>query len=147
MDKNANSPTEGSVLDHIGIAVRNLKDVVKIYQMIGLEPGECETVADQGVRLQIIPVGNTRIELLQPINEESQITKYLNEYGEGLHHIALTVRDIRETLNKCKSNGIRPIDEDPRVGAGGSLIAFLHPRNTGSVLIELVQSRGENSKD
>jgi methylmalonyl-CoA/ethylmalonyl-CoA epimerase len=129
-----------ATLDHVGIAVRQIAETLKAYRLLGIEPGQREVVADQGVELQMLPVGITRLELLQPMNDDSPLSKFIQKRGEGLHHIALKVQNIEAVLESCKNNGIRLIDEKPRIGAGGSLIAFIHPASTGGVLIELVEN-------
>ena len=126
-------------LDHIGIAVRSIDTAVEFYRMIGIEPGAREVITDQGVEVQMLPAGEARLELLQPIRDDSPISSFLTKRGEGLHHIALKVKDLKSVLSRLKSRGIRLIDEEPRFGAGGQRIAFVHPRSTGGVLIELVE--------
>lgn len=126
-------------LDHIGIAVNDLEVATKVYEMLGLELEEREVVPDQGVEVAMLPAGDTRIELLCPMNEASPVAKYIEKRGEGLHHIALQVSDIRATMATCVANDIRLIDKEPRTGAGGKLIAFIHPKSTGGVLLELTQ--------
>ncbi|MDP8240644.1 MAG: methylmalonyl-CoA epimerase [Candidatus Hatepunaea meridiana] len=126
-------------LDHIGIAVRDLDEATEKYQMLGITLGDREIVSEQGVQLQMLPGGDCRLELLQPISDDSPIAAFLEKRGEGLHHIALRVNDIRATLTRCKAAGVRLINEEPRAGAGGCLIAFINPKSTGGVLIELVQ--------
>jgi methylmalonyl-CoA epimerase len=126
-------------LDHIGIAVRSIETVAEVYRMIGIETGAREVVADQGVEIQMLPVGETHLELLQPIRDDSPLASFLEKRGEGLHHIALKVSDLKSVLSKLKADGIRLIDEEPRIGAGGHWIAFVHPHSTRGVLIELVE--------
>jgi methylmalonyl-CoA/ethylmalonyl-CoA epimerase len=126
-------------LDHIGIAVRSIDTAVEVYRLTGFETGMREIVADQGVEVQILPAGEAHLELIQPIRDDSPVVSFLEKRGEGLHHIALKVNDINGVLNRLKARGIRLIDEEPRIGAGGHRIAFVHPRSTGGVLIELVE--------
>jgi len=126
-------------VDHIGIAVRDLVGMTALYEQLGLIKTEQETVEEQGVQVGIIPAGETRIELLCPFTEESPVAKFIEKKGEGLHHVALAVTDIRETIQRCLDNGVKMIDVEPRLGAGGCLIAFLHPKSTGGTLIELTQ--------
>ena len=130
----------GAILDHIGIAVKQIEDALKTYKLLGIEPGHREVVSDQGVELQMLPVGEARLELLQPMNEDSPISKFIQKKGEGLHHIALKVPNIVAALKSCRDEGIRLIDDQPRLGAGGCMIAFVHPASTGGVLVELVEN-------
>ena len=130
----------GVTLDHIGIAVKQIDETVKAFRLLGVESGEREIVSDQGVELQMLPVGEARLELLQPLNQDSPVSKFIEKRGEGLHHIALKVQNIAEVLEHCRKDGIRLIDEKPRIGAGGYLVAFIHPTSTGGVLVELVES-------
>ncbi len=129
----------GAVLDHIGIAVRGFTSASALFRILGLEVLATETVAEQGVEVAVIPAGGTRLELLRPLDDSSSIAGFLDRRGEGLHHIALRVENIRSALNRCRDAGIELIDDTPRRGVGGSWIAFLHPRSTGGILIELVQ--------
>ena len=132
-------PPTGVRLDHIGIAVRDIETALTTYCKIGIEKGERETVSDQDVEVQVLLAGEARIELIQPTGDDSPVARFLEKRGEGLHHIAFEVNDLRDTLERLKSEGIRLIDEIPRVGVGGSLIAFVNPRSAAGVLIELVQ--------
>jgi methylmalonyl-CoA/ethylmalonyl-CoA epimerase len=132
-----------AVLDHIGIAVKDLQAALAFYRdALGLEIEAPEDVPSQHVRAHFIPVGDAkvRLELLEATSPESPIAKYIDKRGPGLHHITLRVPDIRAALAELKSRGARLIDEQPRPGAEGSLIAFVHPAATGGVLIELKQS-------
>jgi methylmalonyl-CoA/ethylmalonyl-CoA epimerase len=128
-------------IDHIGIAVRNLKESVEFYlKNFGGEPSKVfESDADD-VLIQFVQYGNQRIELLQPITAYSPITKFLATNGPGLHHFCYGVADIAAELARLKSEGFRLIDEKPRIGAEGKKIAFIHPKSAGGVLIELKQS-------
>jgi len=127
-------------IDHIGIAVKSLAGAVKVYEdLIGLKVSGYDQVDDQGVKVAMLPVGESRIELLEPISEESPIHKFMNKRGEGIHHIAVQVDNIHEALDKLKAAGARLIDSTPRKGAHDSLIAFVHPASTNGVLLELVQ--------
>ncbi|MDP8228239.1 MAG: methylmalonyl-CoA epimerase [Candidatus Electryoneaceae bacterium] len=130
----------GTRLDHVAIAVRNIDAIVRIYRLLGVEPSERETIAEQGVELLMLPVGNTRLELLQPLDDDTPIGRFIAKRGEGLHHIALEVNDIESVLDRCRTEGVKSLMDKPRIGAGGSLIIFLDPRTTGGVLIELVQA-------
>jgi len=127
-------------IDHIGIATRNLEEGLKVWRdALGLTVEASEEVADQGVRIAMLPVGDTRVELLEALSPESAVGRFLAKRGPGIHHIAIEVDDINASLTDLKSKGARLIDETPRVGAGGCLIAFVHPSSTNGVLLELVQ--------
>ena len=127
-------------IDHIGIATRSIEEGLAVWQdALGLKPDTAEEVAEQGVKICMLPVGDTHVELLEPLTPDSAVGKFLAKRGPGLHHIALEVADIHGSLEQLKQRGARLIDETPRVGAGGSLIAFVHPSTTNGVLLELVQ--------
>ena len=136
-------------IEHIGIATRNIDDALEFWRdALGLRVVETEEVAEQGVRVAMLPVGEPRVELLEPTSEASPVAKFLEKRGAGIHHIAVRVEDIRATLGRLKEQGARLIDESPRVGAGGCLVAFVHPASAGGVLLELVEhtSAGHNSE-
>ena len=127
-------------IDHIGIAVKSLAGAVKVYEdLIGLKVSGYDQVDDQGVKVAMLPIGESRIELLEPISEESPIQKFMTKRGEGIHHIAVQVDNIQEALDRLKAAGARLIDSTPRKGAHDSLVAFVHPASTNGVLLELVQ--------
>ena len=127
-------------IDHLGIATQEIAAALPFWrEALGLELHETEEVAEQQVRVAMLPLGESRIELLEPTSENSPIAKFLAKRGPGLHHIAIRVEDIRATLANLQEQGARLIDTEPRVGAGGSLIAFVHPAAAGGVLLELVQ--------
>jgi methylmalonyl-CoA epimerase len=127
-------------IDHIGIAVRSLADAVKVYEnTLGLKVSDYETVEDQGVNLAMIPLGESRIELLEPLHAQSPVEKFMAKRGEGIHHIAVSVDNIEEALARFKAAGARLIDAVPRRGAHNSKIAFIHPSSTNGVLLELVE--------
>ncbi|ASJ13681.1 methylmalonyl-CoA epimerase [Thermococcus radiotolerans] len=126
-------------IDHVGIAVKNLDEAIKVWEGLGLKVEEIEEVPDQEVRTAIIHVGESRIELLEPTAEDSPIAKFIAKRGEGIHHIALGVEDIEGHLEKLKEEGYRLIDEKPRIGAGGARIAFVHPKAVTGVLLELCE--------
>ncbi|ASJ07454.1 methylmalonyl-CoA epimerase [Thermococcus pacificus] len=126
-------------IDHVGIAVKNLDEAIKVWEGLGLRVEEIEEVPDQKVRTAIIHVGESRIELLEPTAEDSPIAKFIAKRGEGIHHIALGVDDIEKHLEELKEKGYRLIDEKPRIGAGGAKIAFVHPKAVTGVLLELCQ--------
>jgi methylmalonyl-CoA/ethylmalonyl-CoA epimerase len=128
-------------IDHIGIATRGIQDAMTFYRdALGLEVSEPEEVADQEVRVAMLPIGESRIELLEGTSADSPIARFLEKRGPGIHHIAVRVDDIRAALANLKQKGARLIDEEPRTGAGGCLVAFVHPSSTGGVLLELVEN-------
>jgi methylmalonyl-CoA/ethylmalonyl-CoA epimerase len=128
-------------LDHIGIAVKDLRDALAFYvDALGLELQAVEDVPAEGVRACFIPVGEARLELLEATAADSPIARYVEKRGAGLHHITLRVEDIHQALAQLKSRGVRLIDNQPRVGAEGALVAFIHPAGTHGVLIELKQA-------
>ena len=127
-------------IDHIAIAVRSLQSARRIYaDVLGMCDWTIEEIAEQKVRVAVLPMGESRIELLEATADDSPIAGFLSKRGEGLHHICFQVEDLAGELEKLKAAGIRLIDQYPRVGAGGRLIAFLHPSGTAGVLIELSQ--------
>ncbi|HID15957.1 MAG TPA: methylmalonyl-CoA epimerase [Candidatus Atribacteria bacterium] len=129
-------------VDHLGIAVSNLEESVKLYKdLLGFSLEGVEEVEDQKVKVAIFNIEgkSPNIELLEPTSEESPIYKFIEKRGEGIHHIALGVKNIEEMLMMLKEKGVRLIDEKPRIGAGGKKIAFLHPKSTKGVLIELCE--------
>jgi len=126
-------------IDHIGIAVNCIEDTIKLYSdVFGLKAGEIKVSEEQKVKVAMIPIGDGKIELLEPTEPGGGIAKYIEKKGEGLHHLALEVSNIRDMLEILKEKGIPLIDMEPKVGADGSKIAFLHPKGT-KVLIELVE--------
>ena len=127
-------------IEHIGIATRSLDDGLKFWRdALGLEVTHTEVVEEQGVRVAMLPVGEPRIELLEPTRDDSPVAKFLEKRGAGIHHIAVRVDDIKGALARLKERGARLIDETPRVGAGGCLVAFVHPSSANGVLLELVE--------
>ena len=135
-----------SGIDHLGIAVSSLEKGVKLYKnILGLELLEYENVPEQKVKVAIFKSGKgmPNIELLEPTSEESPIYKFIQKKGEGIHHVAFKVENIEELLKNLKEKGARLIDEIPRIGAGGKKIAFLHPKSTQGVLMELCESQKE----
>jgi len=128
-----------SEIDHLGIAVKSLADAKKFYQQLGLEIMPEETVEAEQVRLAMIPVGESRIELLEPTSPDSPIAKFLAKRGEGLHHVALHVDDLSATVERLKASGTRLISDEIKIGAGGHLYVFVHPSSAGGVLLELVE--------
>lgn len=127
-------------INHLGIATKDISEALKFWQdALGLEQTHSETVEDQKVRVAMLPLGETRIELLEPTAADSPISKFLEKRGGGIHHIAVEVENIEESLRQLKQNGARLIDEIPRTGAENCLVAFVHPQSAGGVLLELVQ--------
>jgi methylmalonyl-CoA epimerase len=134
-------------VDHIGIAVSNLEESLSFWQKtLGIELHGIEEVADQGVRTAFLPIGETEIELLEPMNAQSTVAGFIEKRGEGLHHVAIRVDDIEAALQELKAQGVRLIDEVPRSGAGGTRIAFVHPKATHGVLLELCERRRTGQK-
>ncbi|HXI61674.1 MAG TPA: methylmalonyl-CoA epimerase [Pyrinomonadaceae bacterium] len=133
-------------IDHIGIATNGIEEAAAAYRdALGIQVTETEEVSGQQVRVAMLPIGESRIELLEATSADSPISKFLAKRGPGIHHIALRVEDIRARLADLKSKGARLIDEEPRTGAGGCLVAFIHPSSTGGVLIELVENVAEKT--
>ena len=129
-------------INHLGIATKGIDEALKFWEnALGLENVHTEMVEDQKVRVAMLPIGETRIELLEPTSEDSPISKFLEKRGGGIHHIAVEVEDIEAALLKLKSEGARLIDEQPRIGAENCLVAFVHPSSASGVLLELVQKQ------
>lgn len=127
-------------INHLGIATKGIDEALKFWEnALGLENVHTEVVEDQKVRVAMLPLGESRIELLEPTSEDSPISKFLEKRGGGIHHIAVEVEDIEAALAKLKREGARLIDETPRIGAEGCLVAFVHPASANGVLLELVQ--------
>ncbi|NBI07509.1 methylmalonyl-CoA epimerase [Senegalia massiliensis] len=127
-------------VDHIGIAVKDLEETLKFYtDVLGMDLQGTETVEEQKVKVAFLPIGDTEMELLESTDKDGPIAKYIEKKGQGVQHIAYRVDDIEKAIEEMKEKGIRMIDEKPRYGAGGAKIAFLHPKSTHGVLIELCQ--------
>ena len=127
-------------INHLGIATNGIDEALKFWGgALGLENVHTEIVEDQKVRVAMLPIGESRIELLEPTSEDSPISKFLAKRGGGLHHIAVEVENIEAALAKMKQAGMRLIDETPRLGAENCLVAFVHPSSSGGVLLELVE--------
>jgi methylmalonyl-CoA/ethylmalonyl-CoA epimerase len=127
-------------VDHIGIAVTGLDEALAVWRdALGLDVEHTEDVAEQGVRVTMLPLGESHIELLEPLSEHSPVGKFIEKRGPGIHHIAVRVPDIKAALAQLKAKGTRLIDETPRVGARGCLVAFVHPSSANGVLLELVE--------
>jgi methylmalonyl-CoA/ethylmalonyl-CoA epimerase len=131
---------EKPVLDHIGIAVESIDSGLAIYRALGIEVEGVEEVADQKVRVAFLPVGETRIELLEPTDTSSPIARHLERRGAGLHHICLRVPDIRTAMAQLAADGYRLLSQEPLEGAHGCLVCFIHPKSAGGVLIELSEA-------
>jgi methylmalonyl-CoA epimerase len=127
-------------IDHLGIAVRSLEQAKAFYRKLGMQVLGEEVVEQERVRLAMVPVGESRIELLEATSEDSPIARFIARRGEGLHHVALQVEDLAGTLEQLKKDGVRLITEQIQIGAGGHLYIFVHPSSTGGVLVELCQN-------
>ena len=127
-------------IDHLGIAVKSLTAAKAIYEKLGLSVSPEETVEQEQVRLVMVPVGESRLELLEATSEDSTIAKFIAKRGEGLHHVCLKVPDLAATVERLKKDGVRLVSGEIKVGAGGHKYVFVHPSSTGGVLLELVQA-------
>jgi methylmalonyl-CoA/ethylmalonyl-CoA epimerase len=129
-----------STIDHVGVAVEDLDAAIAIYRdSLEMPLVHRETVTDQGVEAALLDVGDSHIELLQPLGPDTAVGKFLSRHGPGLHHVAYRVNDVDQTLNELAKAGMRLIDERARVGIRGSRVAFVHPASTGGVLTEIVE--------
>jgi methylmalonyl-CoA epimerase len=129
-------------IDHIGIAVRSIDEVLPFYlKSLKLELKGIEEVPTQKVRVAFLKLGESKLELLEPLSEDSPIAQFIDKRGEGIHHVALAVDNIEERLNELKNNGVRLIHESPVPGAAGALVAFLHPKSTSGVLYEFCEKK------
>ena len=127
-------------VDHVGIAVEDLDAAIDLYSgRLGMPLQHRETISEQGVEAALLGVGDSHVELLRPLDEETPVGRFLAKRGPGLHHTAYRCPDVAEALEQCRANGLRLIDEQPRRGIRDSRVAFLHPSSTGGVLTELVQ--------
>jgi methylmalonyl-CoA/ethylmalonyl-CoA epimerase len=132
--------SSGKRLDHVAIAVNNLEESLRFYQeQFGLPCLPVEIVEEQGVRVAKLELDNTHIELLEPLSPDSPVGKFLAQRGPGIHHICIGVNDINAELDNLKAGHVKLINETPKIGAGGASIAFVHPKSTGGVLMELSQ--------
>jgi methylmalonyl-CoA epimerase len=131
-----------SAIDHVGVAVEDIDSALVVYRdTLGMPLVHRETIAEQGVDAALLDVGDSHVELLQPLGPETAVGKFLTRRGPGLHHVAYRVSDVEETLNALAAAGVRLIDERARTGIRGSRVAFIHPASTGGVLTEIVQPR------
>lgn len=129
---------KATVIDHIGIAVKSIDESLKFWEgSLGIKCHGVEEVAEQKVKTAFLPVEDTEIELLEGTSEDSPVSKFIAAKGEGIHHLAIRVDNLEAALAELKEKGVRLIDEKPRCGAGGAKIAFLHPKATGGILLEL----------
>lgn len=130
-------------VDHIGIAVKNLDETIPYYtETLGLTVLKIEEVASESVRVAFIDAGNVKLELLEPMSEKSAIHSFIEKKGEGIHHIAFGVEGIEERMNELREKGVRILNEQPKIGAGGAQVAFLHPKSSYGVLYELCDKSG-----
>ena len=127
-------------IDHIGIAVKSLAAAKSIYQKLGLSVSAEETVEHEQVRVVMVPVGESRLELLEATSNDSTIAKFVAKRGEGLHHVCLRVPDLSAAVERLKRDGVRLVSEEIKIGAGGHRYVFVHPSSAGGVLLELVES-------
>ena len=128
-------------IKHIGIAVDSIKERLPVWESFGLKLHHTEKVDSEGVTTAHLKVGGYEIELLEPMGEDTPVGKFIDKKGPGIHHLALEVDNIEEALVKAKKNGLVPIGEAPRQGAENTLVAFFHPKDTGGVLLEIVQNK------
>jgi methylmalonyl-CoA epimerase len=126
-------------IDHLGIAVKSLAQAKKFYEQLGLDVLAEEAVPHEKVKVAMVPLGESRIELLEATSADSVIAKFIEKRGEGLHHVAIHVPDINRAVEQLKTTGTRFVSEEIKIGAGGHLYVFVHPSSTGGVLLELVQ--------
>ena len=129
-----------TVVDHIGIAVKSIEESLKFWEgTLGIKCTGVEEVVEQKVKTAFLPIQDTEVELLEGTAPDSPVSKFIEAKGEGIHHLAIRVDDLEAALAELKEKGVRLIDEKPRKGAGGALIAFIHPKATGGILLELSQ--------
>ena len=132
-------------IEHIGIAVKNIKEANKVYeQLLGLSPYKMESVESEGVNTSFFLTGESKIELLEATKPESAIAKFIKKKGEGVHHIAFAVKDIKAEMDRLSKEGFTILNEEPKIGADNKLVCFIHPKNTKGVLIELCQEINAN---
>ena len=133
-------------IDHVGIAVRDAEQAIQLYTgTLGLTAGHSETIQEQGVRVTSVPLGESQLEFLEPLDDVGPVGRFLAKRGEGIHHICIQVEDIREAMVRLAESGAHLLSEEPTLGAGGSLVAFVHPRSASGVLLELSQPADEHS--
>jgi len=129
-----------TIIDHVGIAVKSIDDSLKFWEgTLGIKCTGVEEVVEQKVKTAFLPLKDSEVELLEATNDESPVAKFIEKKGEGIHHLAIRVDNLEKALSELKEKGVRLIDEKPRKGAGGAMIAFIHPSATGGILLELSQ--------
>jgi methylmalonyl-CoA epimerase len=128
-------------IDHLGIAVKSLESAKAIYEKLGMSVSPEETVEQEKVRLVMVPVGESRLELLEATSEDSTIAKFIAKRGEGLHHVCMRVPDLAAAVSKLKQDGVRLVTDEIKTGAGGHRYVFVHPSSAGGVLLELVEGQ------
>ncbi len=127
-------------LDHVAIAVSSMSEALSTFERLyGLVPDHTEEIVSDKVTEAMLPIGNTHLQLLEPSGPESTVAKFIEKRGQGLHHIAIRVTDIEATLAHLKKEGADLLDSEPRIGGGGHRVAFVHPKTTNGILIELVE--------
>ncbi len=127
-------------IDHIGVAVKSIEQAGRFYtEILGLHIQDVENVADQKVNVAFIPITDSEVELLESTHADGAVAKFIDSRGEGIQHIAFRVENIKEALEELKTKGVRLIDQSPRKGAGGAKIAFIHPKETNGVLVEICE--------
>jgi methylmalonyl-CoA epimerase len=131
-------------IDHLGIAVKSLTAAKSIYEKLGLNISPEEIVEHEKVRLVMVPVGESRLELLEATSDDSAIAKFIAKRGEGVHHICMRVPDLATAVEKLKSDGVRLVSNEIKIGAGGHRYVFVHPQSTAGVLLELVESQHDD---
>ncbi|MET3574823.1 methylmalonyl-CoA epimerase [Bhargavaea ullalensis] len=131
-------------VDHIGIAVKSISETLPYYtDTLGIPLIGMEDVPSQGLKVAFLDAGNIKLELLEPVSEDSAVAKFLEKRGEGVHHIAFGVTDIQERMDELKAHGVRLLSDEPRPGAGGAQVAFMHPKSSYGVLYELCDKSGD----
>ena len=135
-----------SGLDHIGIAVHSIAEGRQLYESLGLEVAEIEEVPAEGVRVALIPCGESRIELLEPTRDDSPIARFLEKRGPGIHHLCLATKDVRADDQRLRDAGLQVLRPEPTRGAGGCWVQFVHPKSTGGVLLVLSQAPDDSSR-
>lgn len=127
-------------IDHIGIAVKSIEEALKLYSgLLGISPAGEEVIEARGLKVCFLNIGDTRIELLQPTREDSEVSKFLETKGEGMHHIAYCVDNVQAYIDKAKAIGLKPLSDTPKPGAHNTLVVFMHPKCTNGVLTEICQ--------
>jgi methylmalonyl-CoA/ethylmalonyl-CoA epimerase len=135
-------------IDHIGIAVHSIEKAVPFYtDILNLTLLGIEEVESEKVKIAFLKIGESKLELLEPLSKEGAIANFLEKRGEGIHHIALAVDSIQERIDEIKEKGIRMINDTPKPGAGGAMVAFMHPKSTGGVLFEYCEKKGMDKND